>query len=655
VSAWLAPAPWWLVVAGWSVLIALWHTSVVALAFATWRLWQRAATARRQYLAAALALALSTVLTLATPAILVIAGRSTWLVPPGTAYLTAIVGTPAAVAAARPEPLGGRVRWRATARAVTSIAVPWIGAAWCFGFAAGLLRLGAGWSVALWIRRRATDISSAQLVDAARDAAATWGRPPAPVLASAHVEAPVVIGARAPAVLLPLDLEQRLDAAALQPLLAHELAHVDRRDYAANLLQSFADTLLFFSPGARWLSRRVREAREYCCDDLVAARCGAGAYASALTTLARLGVVARARPAVNAAGPRLIVRIRRLLQEDTTPRFARYRLVGLLAAVALVAAAGRDVLSLSAAAVARANASGPAAPLGARREGTIPVGFLAFQPGSALRLRSMQPTDAGLCGSAEIENLANVAITGVRFASFMHAPAPLLHSDLSVGGVGTSDWLPVDLAPAQIATVDVGLLTEAQAREMLQTSYAQVMCAVAEIRYANGGQWQMSPAAIFGPERADIPRALIGRAETPGESFCRDDIGGEYSEGAVAAVRFEPMTFARCEAGAWGDFQLKALSAGKPFVWMQIVLADGHRPQIGVDPGRLARLDVGAGKWGILPTVDAADERRVRLEIVDLTVDPPAPVADFWTTVGAPPVKVDKASLTVQVSSTRNP
>ena len=43
------PAPWWLMLAGWSVIVALWHTSVVALAFGTWRLWRRSAPATTQY------------------------------------------------------------------------------------------------------------------------------------------------------------------------------------------------------------------------------------------------------------------------------------------------------------------------------------------------------------------------------------------------------------------------------------------------------------------------------------------------------------------------------------------------------------------------------------------------------------------------------
>ena len=66
----------------------------------------------------------------------------------------------------------------------------------------------------------------------------------------------------------------------------------------------------------------------------------------------------------------------------------------------------------------------------------------------------------------------------------------------------------------------------------------------------------MPPATVFGPERAEIPRALIGRPPVPGESFCRDESGHEYSMGAVAPVRLEPLTFTQCTDGGWRDYEL---------------------------------------------------------------------------------------------------
>jgi beta-lactamase regulating signal transducer with metallopeptidase domain len=650
VSAWLAPAPWWLVLAGWSALVALWHTSVVALAFATWRLWQRAATARRQYLTASATLALATVLTLATPAILVMGGRSTRLVPEHTTYLQAIVGTPGAVAHAQPQPTGGLVQWRASARAVTSIAVPWIGAAWCLGFAIGLLRLGAGWAVAQWIRRRATTVLSAQLVDAARDAAETWGLPSAPVFASAHVEAPVVIGARAPAVLLPIDLEQRLDAAALRPLLAHELAHVDRRDYAANLLQSLADTLLFFSPGARWLSRSVREAREYCCDDLVAARCGAGPYASALTTLAGLGVAARVRPAVNAAGPRLIVRIRRLLQEDTMIPFAGFRLAGFGMSLALVAGAGGSLVSLSAAGVARATGLATTMPADA----PVPIGWVNSQPGAAVELRRMTSTDAGACGTALVENRANVAVTGLRFVGVAHY-SRVHPSEAPEGSTATTDLLDVAVPPGGTATIAVNLLPPDDLRPRFNRGRFQAMCAIQAIRYDNGEQWSQSPLVIFARTHPEVSRAFLGRDSSGTPSFCRDEKGAEYSQGALIGIALEPGLRARCAAGIWVEQEPAATPSGSPVVWMDFVLPSGHRPALGVEAGHMARLNTRSVSWGFTPTIDPADARRVRLEVDDLRVSPAVRVADLSLTVGDPPVEIPSVGATVRIRSTRNP
>ena len=61
-------------------------------------------------------------------------------------------------------------------------------------------------------------------------------------------------------------------------------------------------------------------------------------------------------------------------------------------------------------------------------------------------------------------------------------------SNLFPASFATSELLAADVSPQQIATVDVGLLTRAEARERLRTPYATIMCAVAEIRYANGAR-----------------------------------------------------------------------------------------------------------------------------------------------------------------------
>lgn len=89
-----------------------------------------------------------------------------------------------------------------------------------------------------------------------------------------------------PVIWLPLSLLNHTPVAQLEALLAHELAHIARKDWLWNGLQCVIESLLFFHPAAWWLGRRIRQEREHACDDLAVAACGdAIALAEALTAL----------------------------------------------------------------------------------------------------------------------------------------------------------------------------------------------------------------------------------------------------------------------------------------------------------------------------------------------------------------------------------
>ena len=79
---------------------------------------------------------------------------------------------------------------------------------------------------------------------------------------SACVGAPVLYGLRRPTILLPSDWLDPISEAELQSLLAHEVAHVKRRDFLANFLQRLVEIPLFFHPFAWLASRRIALARE---------------------------------------------------------------------------------------------------------------------------------------------------------------------------------------------------------------------------------------------------------------------------------------------------------------------------------------------------------------------------------------------------------
>jgi beta-lactamase regulating signal transducer with metallopeptidase domain len=132
------------------------------------------------------------------------------------------------------------------------------------------------------------------------------------LLESAAVEVPSVLGTLRPVILLPASTLTGLTPQQIEMVLAHELAHIRRHDFAINLLQAFVETLMFYHPAVWWMSSRVRVERENCCDDLAVAVCGNPMqYARALTRLEELR--ADAMPmAVAANGGSLLDRIRRI-------------------------------------------------------------------------------------------------------------------------------------------------------------------------------------------------------------------------------------------------------------------------------------------------------------------------------------------------------
>ncbi|TAK14966.1 MAG: M56 family metallopeptidase, partial [Acidobacteria bacterium] len=185
-------------------------------------------------------------------------------------------------------------------------------AVWLLGVATLSLRLTLGWLGVRRLTRRVTEAGANVQAVAHRLAVALNIRARVRIVESALVKVPAVIGAFKPVVLLPAAAMSGLSMAQVEALVAHELAHVRRHDYLVNLLQSAVETLLFYHPAVWLVSRRIRQDRELCCDDLALVVCGDRvAYASALADLESLR--AMPSPALAANGGSLVARIRRIL------------------------------------------------------------------------------------------------------------------------------------------------------------------------------------------------------------------------------------------------------------------------------------------------------------------------------------------------------
>ncbi|MBW3553067.1 MAG: M56 family metallopeptidase [Gemmatimonadetes bacterium] len=206
-----------------------------------------------------------------------------------------------------------------------------------------------------------------------------------------RVEVPALVGWLWPVVLVPTAAaglpEEERDA-----VLAHELAHVARADYLANLLQSVAESLLFYSPAAWWISARIREERECCCDRtaLEAVPGGPARYARALLSLETGRARGHARAALALTGGPLLRRIHRIHAVAT-----RQRPPGRARGVATLLLAG--CLGTAVAAVTPDVAARRSA--GALMAGDIESVRLVLVPAAAARPGSPPPPPAACTGA----------------------------------------------------------------------------------------------------------------------------------------------------------------------------------------------------------------------------------------------------------------
>jgi hypothetical protein len=165
-------------------------------------------------------------------------------------------------------------------------ALRWVLPLWLAGVAVLTAMHLGGWRRLRRLRRAAAPIADRRWRAALKSLSRRLGVRRRVALLTAAVDGPAVVGWLRPAILVPAGMVLAVPPAHLEALLAHELAHVRRWDFAVNLLQAAVETLLFYHPAVWWISRQVRLEREACCDRAAAAACsGRALYARALAEL----------------------------------------------------------------------------------------------------------------------------------------------------------------------------------------------------------------------------------------------------------------------------------------------------------------------------------------------------------------------------------
>ena len=172
--------------------------------------------------------------------------------------------------------------------------------------------------------------------------------PPRALLVERGIGGAAVLGVRDPIVAIDRAILDRLDDEELEGVLAHELAHIARRDNLLAWAVAAVRDIAFFVPGAAWAVRSLHREREAAADhDAVAVTGRPAALASGLLAVVEhTGGPRRVAHGCAALVPSssVVDRVQLLLREETpSPREHRLELA-LAAAVSLVAVAAAIVL-----------------------------------------------------------------------------------------------------------------------------------------------------------------------------------------------------------------------------------------------------------------------------------------------------------------------
>lgn len=150
---------------------------------------------------------------------------------------------------------------------------PWIG--WLLAFGATLIALGLiRFLVAIvWVaglKRQGTLIDARSVGESLENVQDRMNcRRPITIMEIGNGNAPFTIGWRRPVIFLSSDWQQ-WNPGQLEAILAHEIAHIQNRDFLHRLLAQFTVALNFYNPLVHWLGRQLVVEQELAADDRAA-------------------------------------------------------------------------------------------------------------------------------------------------------------------------------------------------------------------------------------------------------------------------------------------------------------------------------------------------------------------------------------------------
>jgi beta-lactamase regulating signal transducer with metallopeptidase domain len=174
---------------------------------------------------------------------------------------------------------------------------------WPAGSLVVLLVWAVRWRRVARMARAATPISSGSVLEALRRLQGDG--PGLRLVSSDQAIEPGVFGIVRPVLMWPAGIGDRLSGEQIEAILAHEVAHVRRRDNLAALVHMLVEAIFWFHPVVRWIGARLVDERERACDeDVVHLGTEPGVYAESILKTCQFSVESRLR--VASAGQALL-------------------------------------------------------------------------------------------------------------------------------------------------------------------------------------------------------------------------------------------------------------------------------------------------------------------------------------------------------------
>ncbi len=257
---------------------------------------------------------------------------------------------------------------------------------------------------------------------------------------------PMLLGLRSPVILIPPHLTELQFTA----ILAHELAHLRRRDLLSNFILRLAAAPIAYHPATAFLHRRIRHARELLCDQAAARALPTPAlYAQTLLDLSRTYIPAAPQTAAGFFNPQPTLEDR-VMHLITPPPTRIQRLTRLTTAAALFTASTFAATSFHLIPAAHAQQTvTPPAPTQTFADPAPPAAAPTPQPPAAQAAPKVQIISPA---TADTPMLIAIPATAAARKAFFHL-------DINPDG---SNPVITDLSPSQLDQATAKLLADAQ-------------------------------------------------------------------------------------------------------------------------------------------------------------------------------------------------